>query len=456
MSIVRLAGGGRTAVFAVAALVWLVPASQAQQPQAVTPGPSAQGKPAVVDDKAPPVQRPYRGLFGAGSAAAPGSHQLDLTAEVYHEYGTTTDAEIPDASLVLSTGWFMGVRSGLGFQKSGRTVQFSLRGDGAFRYYRDSQQTTSPRYHAEMAIDARTGKRRQDSVKLSASFDYEPYYILSIFPSQAPTTEDVAILPPSRDDLLFRRNRSIVGQAFAFDHQLTPRSYFSLYEDTRTTHADTVAYDVTRIRAGARYGYRMTRYASLRFGYTFGTGRYGLDGTSRLDTHDIDLSLDYRRPLTRSRRTTVGFSSGSALVNAPPERRWTVVATGNLRHELGAGWFIQGDFGRNLQLVEGFGNPFFVNTASASLGGFMGRRVELLTTGGYSWGRMGFGSETYSAVQGAMRLRLALARFLSIDTGAYVMQNQFDTLAAAPGALPASMNRWAIRTNVSVWLPLAR
>ncbi len=399
--------------------------------------------------------RPYRGLFGAGTPAARGGHALDLTVSVYQEYGNNQNGEIPTGALVLNPGWFMGVEGGLFFQKVGQHTTVGLRGDGAFRYYQDIKQTTSPRYRAALGIDTTSGRRRQTTTHVGAAVEFEPYYVLSLFSAPA-SVEGAAILPTSRDDLLYTQRRQIYSQSFSLEHQLTARSTFSLSENVRYTKADTPGLDVRAVRASARYGYRLSRYAALRLGYGYQVGGYGLQATQQLNAHDIDLSLDYRRPLTRSRRTTVGFGSGSSLVTAQPQRQWRIVGVANLRHELGAGWFIQGDFARNVQLVEGFTAPFFVNTVTGSLGGFMGRRVELLTSGAYSRGDVGFSRNRYNAIQGSARLRLALARFISVSTEGLVYSHHFDARIVTPEAFPPQLSRWTVRWNVALWLPLSR
>lgn len=400
--------------------------------------------------------QPYRGLFGAGSPAAPNGHLLNLTALVSEEYGTNDNSEIPAGSLVLSDGWFTGVRSALAFEKAGRYTRFGLRGEGAFRYYSSTRLTTLPRFQVDMGLDHRTGQTRRDSVSLGGSVAYEPYFTLSIFQSSLPVTGGSAIVPSSRDDLLTRRARYIFGQSFAFEHQLSQHTYVGLFEGVRYTRADTPGLDAGSIRAGARFGYRVSRDAALRLGYAYQTGRYGLDGAQRMTTHDLDVSLDYRKALDRSRRTTIGFGTGSSRVTTQAAPRWIVIATANLRHEMAAGWFIQTDFTRNTQIVEGFANPFSVNTVTASLGGFMGRRVEFLASGGYSRGSVGFGSENYHAVQGSTRLRLALARYLAIDLEGLINQHAFDTRIAIPDSVLPTLNRWAVRCNIALWLPLSR
>jgi hypothetical protein len=402
------------------------------------------------------VQQAYRGLFGAGSAPQPGGHALDLTVSVYEEYGNNIDDETPTDVLVLDSGWFTGVRGGLSFEQLGQRARFGLRTEGAFRYYQDSGRTTKPRLHVDMAVDSTEGTRRNTTWHLGGSVDHQPYYMLPLFTAGTAVTGGTAILPTSRDDLLYANARMVYGQSFSVEHQLNPRWTFGVFEDLRYTKADNAGLDVRAIHAGARFGRRFTRYAALRLGYAYQTGRYGQNTDERLETHDIDVSFDYRRPLPRLRRTTFGFATGSSRVTDQHNARWEVVGMANLRHDFEGGWFVQGDFARNVRLVEGFSRPFLQNTWSASLGGFLGRRVELLTSGGYSRGSIGSTSDRYRAIQGAARLRLALARYLAIDTEGLINEHHFGGAVVLPGTVTADLNRWSVRCNVTVWLPLSR
>jgi hypothetical protein len=400
--------------------------------------------------------RPYRGLFGMGSPAARGGHLLDLTASIYEEYGNTQQADAAVATPLLGTGWFLGFNGGLTFRKDARYTRFVLLGDTTLRYYRTTGETTAPRFHAEMGIDSQVGHRRQNSVGFRASVDREPYFILSIFPGSTSPTEGAAIVPVNRDDLFDRQDRYIYGQGFNVEQQWSQRTFFRFSESARAAVSDSPNLDVRTVQAYAGIGHRMTRYASLVLGYGYRYGQMGAGATQRLKQQDINVGIDYQRPLTRSRRTTFGLTTGSSLVDVTPNRQWQVVGGVNLRHEFASGWFIRGDFTRNTQLVEGFADPFFVSTVQASLGGFAGRRLELNLASGYSRGTQGFTSQRYNTVQGSARVRLALARFVAVDTEALVNRQDFDRRIVMPGAVPSQLDRWSVRCNVAIWLPLSR
>jgi hypothetical protein len=444
-SFVRALAGSLLAAVATG----LVPGTvQAQTPSA--------SRPAVQQgNQAQQPQQPYRGLFGAGSPARPGGHTLDLSLSVYQEYGNTADEDTPAGVIELGTGWFTGARGTVSLERAGQRARFGLRSEASLRYYQETRETTSPRVRVLAAVDGTESRGRDTNWHLDGSFDYEPYYVLPLFGGQAPVTGGTAILPTSRDDIQYANRRAVFGQSFSVDRQVSSRWTIGVFEDFRYTKSENELYDVRAIHAGARLGRRFSRYAALRLGYAYRLGEYGANTDQRLEAHDIDISLDYRRPLPRLRRTTIGFSTGSSRM-AQPEARWDVVGAASLRHEFDQGWFLQGEFARNARIVEGFASPFFENTAAASLGGFFGRRVEVLASGGYSRGEVGFTSDRYRAIQGAARLRLALARFLAVDVEGLTNRHTFDAGIVVPETLPPSMNRWSVRCNVMVWLPLSR
>jgi len=333
-----------------------------------------------------------------------------------------------------------------------------VRGIGAFRYVHDLGETTLPRFRAEMAIDARTGARKQNRLRFDGAVNYEPYYMLSVFPTDVQPAGDTAIVPTNRDDLLFTRTRYIYEQRLSYRQQTSRRSYLEFFEDGRTTQAQTPTsgFDVNGLRAGARYGYQLSPHASMRFGYAYKIGNYGLDAAQRFESHDVDVSFDYVKPLSRSRATSFGFGVGPSRVSRESGPWWTVIANANLSHEFGRGWFIRADYTRNVRLVEGFADPFFVNTATGSIGGFLGRRVEVLAMSAYSRGPVGYGLDRYTSRESSARMRLALAKALAIDAEGLLIQYGFSDGVPVPGTVPANLDRWAVRCNIAWWLPLSR
>ena len=73
----------------------------------------------------------------------------------------------------------------------------------------------------------------------------------------------------------------------------------------------------------------------LHVGYTLREGNYIGTG-SAIRGNDLDLGVDYRRALSFSRRTTVSFTTGSALLDRNDGATGTAnAATGHYLHLLG-------------------------------------------------------------------------------------------------------------------------
>ena len=443
-------------VLAAASLLLASAGRADAQVPAASSGQVAQGQTDPSLQPVAQVAKPYRGLFGAGSAPAPGRQQLDLTTNIYEEYGTNNDAAAAGASTGTTPGWFLAGQGRLALQSTGQRTGVALRLDGSMRYYRQTRLTTVPGARAEIVLNNRVGARATGTVSFSASAEYQPYYVLPIFQTPVLPAADTAILPTNRDDLLYRRTGYIYAETLGFERPLSQRTFFAIDEDVRVTRTQSADLDVDNIRAGGVFGIKLSPYASFITGYAYRLGQSGVNRSVRTTGQDINLGLDYRRPLPRQRRTTFGFASGSSRVTTATGSTWFVTCTTDLRFEFDGGWFIQADYGRQLRMVEGFASPFFANTVTGSLGGFMGRRVEVLATGGYSQGRVGTGTDGYRSSQGSGRMRLAMSRYVAMDVEGLLNKYAFDQQVMLPGSLPATLNRWAVRSNVAIWLPLFR
>jgi hypothetical protein len=399
--------------------------------------------------------RPYRGLFGAGSAPQSGGHLIDLTASLSQEYGNVTEGDVAPPSLLLKSGWSNALRATLGLQRQGKNAAVAWRTEAGARYYRDLQEFTTPRVRTELGIEAALGRMRRTQLRVGARAEREPYYTVPLLAAAGPAVGGSTILPVSRDDLLFRQQRNIYAVSFSLEHASTPRTFMDVDGSFRLADVAGTTADIRDARVGGRIGRRMTRYLSLRGGYGYRRGFYGTTAAERIESHDIDLLADYRRPLPRARRTTFGFSTGSSVLTAPV-RETRLVGSVNLRHEMDRGWFLQGDYVRGVQLIEGFATPFYTDTVSASLGGYAGRRVELLASSGYSRGSAGALRGGFTLLQGAARMRLAVARFLAVDAEGLYYKHDFDEAILALPGLGRRLTRYAVRVNVTVWLPLSR
>jgi hypothetical protein len=155
---------------------------------------------------------------------------------------------------------------------------------------------------------------------------------------------------------------------------------------------------MTSQSAGARLTRRLTRYASLRTGYTYRVATSGsTDVRPRVD--DLDVGIDFSRPVSVSRRTTVSFGTGSSMT--PQDQGMAVNLTGNaaLTRLMGRTWNTRLGVNRGVHLLEGFRQPVLANSINASLGGGLHRRLLFSSSASLSSGSVGLtggGTNSYA------------------------------------------------------------
>ena len=101
---------------------------------------------------------------------------------------------------------------------------------------------------------------------------------------------------------------------------LTSRSNFNLLGTFRYSDLSRIAggQDLRAYSAGGRYLYNLSRNATLHLGYIYREGQYTYVASAQSTVaHDIDVGVDYHKPLSFSRRTHVDFSVGSSFVSTP-------------------------------------------------------------------------------------------------------------------------------------------
>ena len=151
--------------------------------------------------------------------------------------------------------------------------------------------------------------------------------------------------------------------------------------------------DLNSYSVGGRFSHRVSRNASLRLGYTYRRGKYGFVSTAADATiHDLDFGVDYGRALSLFRRTQLDFGVGSSMVNQPTDGfnerpQYRVVGNVGLNHEISRTWRARLAYMRGFGFVDGLPEPVFSDGVTASLSGFVNRRVDVSASGGFTTGR---------------------------------------------------------------------
>jgi hypothetical protein len=165
----------------------------------------------------------------------------------------------------------------------------------------------------------------------------------------------------------------------------------------------------------------LNRYAKLRLGYGQQIARYGITPgglTAQRNTRNqnLDVGIEYDRPLSFSRQTFVSVRSGSSIVSAEGYSRYNIAGEVAVKHQITRKWAGRLTYQRGVQTIEGVPAPLFAEEVRVVAAGRLARRITLDASGGLSWGTMGV--VRLSAYRGETitgRLRASLTPHLSLE-----------------------------------------
>ncbi len=402
-----------------------------------------------------PPRPHYQGLFGS---PAPASRSLDIRWSLLGVYddNVTADTASYDPRLQVNGAYGLGEATLTYMQKTKRH-QLTANGRSTSRYYPQMTDLSATEGSGDLSVVTQIGRRSHVSLFQGAT--YQPYYQLNFMGVAAPS-EGVTILsgnvagsPELGGQPLRSLPSYIYDGKFGWGTQIGRRDTLSAdYSYRHTIFGNSVRAPFDWQLAAVKFTHPMTRYAALRLGYGYSQGRSG----TRVDNHNIDVGVDYSRPLSRTRRTKFNFSSGSSIVEYANQQYFVMNGDAELTHEVGRSGTLSVGYHRGVQFVEGVIGPMMADTVRTGFSGYLGSRVEAIINGGYSSGQIGLGSgdpgyATYTAGAG---LRVALNRLFSIDMQYLYDQYDFDQGAPLLVGVPRALDRQSIRVGVTGWVPL--
>jgi hypothetical protein len=406
--------------------------------------------------------QPFRGLFGEPVDAAPPT-SLDLSTSLF----AVNDTNLPRLVARETAGSRPDVRysdlhAGLWFNKRGQRTSFSANGTTAVQYY--PQLSNAARWSGAGAVGmTRTGQR------LRFGFDqqvrYSPYAHFRVIPISGGTpvrlaevsAPDVALAVAGRES--FRYNSGIhtgyqLSRRTAFDasYQHEILDFVPLGQrDWRTQDASvSLAHSVTAKTAlVAGYGYHRRDFEGERL---------------PLRRHDINFGVNYNSALPFSPRTTLTFNIGSTALSrarstatvAGESTFFRMIGRAELDHQIARTWHLGAFYHRGIQYIEGISEVFLADSITGNLRGYLGPRVELRATAGYSTGPLRFGPRQrgYDTSAASARVRMAITRGLAAQTEYVYYRYLFADALTLPTGIRARENRHVFRVGLTTWLPL--
>ena len=289
-----------------------------------------------------------------------------------------------------------------------------------------------------------------------------------------PTQTDPATDSPA-DYGVFRADSWTYMTTAAMARRLDTRSAIDFNYRLRLVDFRTDDLGVNEQHVGAHYSRELSQRVGLRAGYRYQVGVS--DFTARADTtpsepvglHNIDIGVNYSRPLSLSRRTTLSFSTGSALIQRARDNTgssqldssmlFRVLGNVALQHEIGQSWTARAGYSRDIGFVEGFIDPMLSDSVTAGITGLLARDINLLASVTYSHAMPANASESdrrHEALAGSVRLQKALTRSLALyGQYVYYQTNQGSGVQLPDGPL-TEFDRHVVRGGLTVWMPLIR
>lgn len=418
-------------------LVLLAPSRGAAQDP--VPPPQQPLAPTAVAPPVTPKVTPRRLLFGLSLFEG-----YDLTKVSDGRPGLVPDNRIrQDAS-------FSGLSASLNYSQVGEEKEFGVVGGTDLRYYSIAPEIVPVNFYGATSLSTRLGRRI--GFRGSVNAGYSPYYSFGGFltPGTAP---DIHV--PDTNQTIARVDTYTTGSSATLSWMLSRRS--SLYGGYVIDYVTTpeASYGVFTQGGNAGWQRQMTRYTGLRLGYGFRRSRQIVEGAPSFDMHTLDTGISYRRPLSSSRRTTVGFNAGSVLLEQGGVRMFTATGDGSLTYQMKRTWTTGVTYQRSVGKVGGLLAPFVTDGVWASLGGRWTRHLGLLATGGYSRGSAALRVDNgYDALYGSGRLHYDLGRYVPVYVEYVYYRYAFSqSLGLAPG-FPISVQRHGIRVGLGYSVPL--
>jgi opacity protein-like surface antigen len=427
---------------------------QPAQEQPAVPRQPAQPDPQPPGTEARP-ERPYRGIFaGANGALQPPG--LSLLLDGYGGRDTNVLAsqhgggQNPFAGVA---GEFVGGSAALNYLWTRRQSLFAA---NAFADVRDYPKLDVPMFQSYSgSVNGQFPLGSRFTVDLRQDVMHSSFYQLDFGPRAgvAPSEQPVA-RPASSDRGLSESATYGFVSAASVTQTLSPRSTLEYSYTRRQTHYERDGHEFLMNRGDVAFRRGMTRYATLRLGYGYQKADYG--SAVPTEIQNIDVGVDYARPLSFSRRTRVGFSIGSSVLTRESVNFYRVGGTADVTHEIGRTWALVGAYQRGLQVTDIVPQPLYTDTVTASATGMASRRLDLSFDARYSTGQLtlsshGRGIQTYGA---SSTLEYALSERLALY-GTYAFYHySIGQRVDVPIDVPRDVDRHSVRGGVRLWVPL--
>ena len=401
--------------------------------------------------------RPFPALFGPTETELNRLRRLDLTCSIYDAADDnsflSSDSDVLDPAL-QSNRWYTGANISLAYTNKPRRNHVSLNLSSAARYYPDLHEVVTTRHGGAFSVDLQPALDWR--VQASSTASYSPYYDVVLGPTGQALSFDTS--PVSEDASVSKQHAMQYGSFLGVTHNFGPQTALALDYGLRYRQIFEGG-DTETQRAGFQFTHGIAKDVGLKIGYAYGIATTGSGPEARpIRNNDLDLGLNYGKTFAPSVRTSVSFTTGSTIVSAGDGQHFRVTGSGRLMRRLSPTWTAMLSYDRGLQVPDGATPPFFSDTVSGTLGGYLGRRVNVRLQPSYSHGVVGLGADVnpYNAYTSTSRLEFALGRRVALYAEHFFYRYRFASAAGLPAQLMPSVDRQGARMGLTLWAPIVR
>jgi hypothetical protein len=423
-------------------------------------------------------------LYAQGSTSGSSEgHKLDLRIAAFGSYtnnvlgdlaqggGVSRALSGPGGADQQNSGVYTGLNGNLnyGYTKRKGTTSFGVGARTNASYYPDLDIRTV-QHVADVNVSRPFGQRTTGRFSQSAHF--ANHYRLELLPDLTSDDPEARLnLGDEYAAVASKTNAYITSTGLS--HMLSRRATVGVSYRLRSVHSPEGGFDFRSHNTGASFQYQLSKYGGFHAGYNYlEVPRYAgkAEGEAPLQSHSINLGIDYNRAFSLSgRRTTLTFTTGSALTAAgraedvgeqtitSSHLRPFLQGSVTLRRNLFRSWDAQAGYRRQVYFIEGFTDPLFAEGVSAGVLGQLSRYLKVNALVGYSSGQIGRKSSsgrTYSTMLLSGQFAHQITDKIDFFVSYFYLRQQVGKEVVLPAGFAHSLNRYSLRSGVSFRLPL--
>lgn len=331
---------------------------------------------------------------------------------------------------------FVGGDLNVGYSLAGRRLSLGASAGSAFQIYQLDDRVTVVGHAGSLGVSAAVTTRL--TVSGTAGASYSPSYQFSLIPSGQAAFGQTA--PPSLNFGLTDASIFTYSGGARVGYRTSSRSSLDLSYNVQYGVLSGLDLNSKMQAVGGSFRRWMTKTLGLRVGYYYQEAKYPSllqTADDRFRWHNIDVGVDYARPVMLTRRSSLDFSVGSAVLQNTQGRFYNVLGGGILKVDLFRTWHVSGGYQRGLSFVSGFTAPVFADSALGEVRGGLGARMAFQGSVTYSQGSVGFGGggRNLRSYRGLAQVTRLVSRRFAVFGDYFYDRNAFNgSVLLIPGA----------------------